>query len=196
MILKPVPLLLFLFLNAGFLLSAADGDMTPKPQSSEPESSAAADRENQSRYFRDSGNQMDSLVDRIRFKISYSMEKAKEYFNLACSSVTDTLPAKGRDLKAHANMEYEDLLEKGRKVVSETTEQAMQDFSRRGREIGQDFSSKGREIGQDISSKGRKIGQDISRKGREIGQDAQKLGTELKNDVSNGFRGQTDRKDR
>lgn len=133
---KTIPLLFIFLLNAGFLMLSAD---EKKPVSQ-------ANKENKSHYFQDSGSQVDSLVDRIRFKISYSWDKSAEYFRLACSSVTDNAVSKGRDIKAHANSKKDELLDKGRQAVRETTQQTMQDISRKGEELKQDLNQMGREV--------------------------------------------------
>ena len=138
---KKIPFLFFFLLNAGFLMLSA-GESVP---------TAPPAPEKKSRYFQDSGLQMDSLVDRIRFKISYSWGKSAEYFHLACSSVTDTLPAKGRDIKAHADSKKDELLEKGRQAVRETAEQTMRDISRKGGEIKQDLNKMGDDLKSEAS---------------------------------------------
>ena len=134
--LKTIPFFFFLLMNAGFLMLSAD----------EKDSPASPEPVKKSRYFQESGSQVDSLVDRIRFKISYSWEKSAEYFRLACSAVTDTLPAKARDIKARADSKKDELLEKGRQTVRETTQQTMQDLSRKGEELKQDLNQMGREV--------------------------------------------------
>ena len=133
---KTIPLLFTFLLSAGFLMLSAD----------EKQPVSQADQANKSHYFQDSGSQVDSLVDRIRFKISYSWDKSAEYFRLACSSVTDNAVSKGRDIKAHANSKKDKLLEQGRQAVRETTQQTIQDISRKGEELKQDLNQMGREV--------------------------------------------------
>ena len=140
---KTIPLLFIFLLNAGFLMLSAD-EKQPVSQV-EPPQTASSKQENRSRYFQDSGSRVDSLVDRIRFKISYSWDKSAEYFRLACSSVTDNAVSKGRDIKAHAENKKDELLEKGKQAVRETAQQTMQDLSRKGEELKQDLNQMGRE---------------------------------------------------
>jgi hypothetical protein len=143
---RTIPLLFIFLLNAGFLVLSAD----EKPPVSEADpkntQTASTQQENKSRYFQDSGSRVDSLVDRIRFKISYSWDKSAEYFRLACSSVTDNAVSKGRDIKAHADGKKDELLEKGKQAVRETTQQTMQDISRKGEELKQDLNKMGSEV--------------------------------------------------
>lgn len=145
---KAIQLLFILLLNMGFQMFSADEKKPVLPSAqaqtqAQPNSSVPGKK---SHYFQDSGSEMDDLLDRIRFKISYSWGKSAEYFRLACSSVTDSLPAKGRDLKAHADSKKDDLLEKGRQAVRETTEQTMRDLSRKGDEVKQDLDKMGNEL--------------------------------------------------
>ena len=51
-------------------------------------------------FMRDLGEKADFLCNRIRFKISYSFYKSREYFRLAASAPKDSLPKHGRDLKS------------------------------------------------------------------------------------------------
>ena len=139
---KIIPLLFILLLNAAFPIFSADDKSGAQPSAQVH----PAAPEKKSHYFQDSGSEMDNLLDRIRFKIAYSWEKSAEYFRLACSSVTDTLPAKGRDLKAHADSKKEALLEKGRQAVRETTDKTMSDLSRRGDELKQNLDKMGNDI--------------------------------------------------
>lgn len=149
---KFIPLLSILLLNAVFPVFSADD----KPTVRQPEQVQSAIPEKKSHYFQDSASEMDNLVDRVRFKISYSWSKSAEYFRLACSSVTDSLPAKGRDIKAHAESKKEELIEKSRKAVRETTEQTMKDISRKGEEIKQDLNKMGQEIKDETAEEIRK----------------------------------------
>ena len=140
---KIIPLLFLLLLNAGFLMLSADEE---KPVGPAGQKTTSARPEKESHYFQDSGSRVDGLVDRIRFKISYSWEKSAEYFRLACSSIKDNAVLKGRDIKAHAEGKKDDLMEKSRQAVRETTEQTMQNISGKGEEIKQDLNKMGREI--------------------------------------------------
>ena len=146
---KIIPLLFLFLLNTGFLMLSAD-EKTPACQDRTRNIQAPAAEKN-SHYFQDSGSCMDSLVDRIRFKISYSWEKSAEYFRLACSSVTDSAAKKGRDIKAHAAGKKDELMEKGRQAIRETTEQTMQHLSGKGEEIKQDLNKMGQEIKDDAA---------------------------------------------
>ena len=149
---KFIPLLFILLLNVDFPMLSAD-DKTPVRQPAQVQSAIS---EKKSHYFQDSASELDNLVDRIRFKISYSWSKSAEYFRLACSSVTDTLPAKGRDIKAHAESKKDELIEKSSKAIRETTEQTMKDISRKGEEIKQDLNKMGQEIKDETAEEIRK----------------------------------------
>ena len=142
---KTIPLLFFFLLNAGFLMLSADEKQSVSQANQENTQSATPRQETKSRYFQDSGSRVDSLVDRIRFKISFSWDKSAEYFRLACSSITDSAAEKGRDIKAHAESKKDELVEKGRQAVRDTTQQTMQDLSRKGEELKQDLNQMGRE---------------------------------------------------
>lgn len=146
---KTIPLLFLFLLNAGFLMLSADEKKTDIPDG--PKTLQGSSGEQKSHYFQDSGSQVDSLVDRIRFKISFSWEKSAEYFRLACSSIKDNAVSKGRDIKAHADGKKDDLMEKGRQAIRETTEQTMQNISDKGEEIKQDLNKMGQEIKDDAS---------------------------------------------
>lgn len=143
---KTIPLLFIFLLNAGFLMLSADEKQTVGRADRENTQTASPRQETKSRYFQDSGSQVDSMVDRIRFKISYSWDKSAEYFRLAWSSVTDNAVSKGRDIKAHADSKKDELLEKGRQTVRDTTRQTMEDLSRKGEELKQDLNQMGREV--------------------------------------------------
>ena len=144
---KTIPLLIVLILNAAFPMFAEEKKETPEPPSRQqkPSETQSPEQDKKSSYFQDSGSSVDSLVDRIRFKISFSMGKSAEYFRLACSSITDSAQTTGRDIKAHADRKKDELLEKGRQAVRETTKQAMEDISRKGDEIRQDLNKAGQE---------------------------------------------------
>ena len=146
---KTIPLLILLLLNAVFTVSG-DNEKTSAQPHGQTESSSP-DPNKKSRYFQDSGSQVDSLVDRIRFKIDYSWSKSAEYFRLACSSITDSAQTRGRDLKAHADSKKDELLEKGTQAVRETAKQTMEDISRKGSEIKQEVNKMGQEIKDDAS---------------------------------------------
>lgn len=70
-----------------------------------------------SRIFQDSGSQVDSVFDRIRFKISYSWMKAGDYFRAAFSAGSDLLPAKKEELKQKTQAQKEALMEKGKDML-------------------------------------------------------------------------------
>ncbi len=140
---KSIPLLFLFLLNAGFLMLSAD--------EKKPDGHQALSEEKGSHYFQDSGSRVDSLVDRIRFKISFSWEKSAEYFRLACSSLSDDASRKGRDIKAHADRKKDELMEKGKQAIRETTEQTVQNISVKGEEIKQDLHKMGQEIKDDAS---------------------------------------------
>ena len=99
-----------------------------------------------SHYFEQSGSQLDSLVDRVWFKIVYSWGKSGEYFRLACSSVTDSVPAKKRDVEARIAIKKDELLEQGKNAVRESTEQAVQELSEKGKEFRNDLDKAGAEL--------------------------------------------------
>ncbi len=142
---KKIPLFLLIFSAAGFfILSGAE---TSRPQGKELEKSS---------YFQNSGSQMDSLLDRIRFKIYYSWEKSGEYFRLACSSVTDSAAPKQRDAEARIILKKDDLLEKGKQTVRESARQTIQNLSRKGEELKQDLHKAGEEVKSEISDEFRK----------------------------------------
>ena len=143
---KTIPLLFFFLLNAGFLMLSADEKQSVSQAAQENTQTTPSKQETKSRYFQDSGSQVDSLVDRIRFKIAFSWDKSAEYFRLAFSSVTDNAVSKGRDIKAHAESKKDELVEKGKQAVRDTTQQTMQDLSRKGEELKQDLNQMGREV--------------------------------------------------
>ena len=149
---KIIPLLFILLLNAAFPIFSADDKSGAQPSAQVH----PAAPEKKSHYFQDSASEMDNLVDRVRFKISYSWSKSAEYFRLACSAVTDSMHAKERDLKAHAESKKDELIEKSRKAVRETTEQTMKDISRKGEEIKQDLNKMGQEIKNETAKEIRK----------------------------------------
>ena len=97
-------------------------------------------------YFEQSGSQVDSLTERVWFKITYSWEKSGEYFRLACSSVTDSIPAKERDAKARLIIKKDELLEKGKNTVKEAAGQAVQDLSGKGKELRNDLEKMGTDV--------------------------------------------------
>ena len=135
---RTVPLFTVFLLTAEFLVFSASGipadnaEKKPSPP--------------QSHYFQESGAQVDSLVDRVRFKIAYSWDKAWEYFRLACSSVPDAVPAKARDAESRIRLKTDELVEQGRQAVKDTADRTMKDLSEKGREIGDDIKKTGENI--------------------------------------------------
>lgn len=99
-----------------------------------------------SRYFQDSGSQVDSLIDRIRFKISYSWMKSGEYLRLAFSSVPDSLPAKQRDVQARFEIKKDELVEQGKEAVRGAAGKAAETISEKSGELKEDLSKAGSEI--------------------------------------------------
>ena len=143
---KTIPLLFIFLLNAGSLMLSAD-EKQPVGQSDPKNTQTASPyQETKSRYFQDSGSRMDSLVDRIWIKITYSWNKSAEYFHLACSAAKESGSAKKQETDAPADSKKDVLLEKGRQAVRETTQQAMKDISRKGEELRQDMNKMGREV--------------------------------------------------
>ena len=142
---RTIPLLTIFLLTAEFLVFSA----------AENQSSAAGSKPAvpQSHYFQESGVQVDNLVDRLRFKISYSWDKAWEYFHLACSSVPDAVPAKARDADSRIRLKTDELVEQGRQAVRETADRAIKDLSEKGREIGEDIKKTGEDIKTEAGKK-------------------------------------------
>ena len=97
-------------------------------------------------YFQESGSQVDSLVDRIRFKIAYSWMKSGEYLSLAFSSVPDSLPAKQRDVQARLEIKKEELAAQSREAVRNAAEQTRAAISQTGSELRDDLEKAGSEI--------------------------------------------------
>ena len=135
---KTIPLLTVFLLAAEFLVFSGsemqNNDAGKKPSAP------------QSHYFQESGAQVDNVVDRIRFKITYSWDKAWEYFRLACSSVPDAVPAKARDADSRIRLKTDELVEQGRQAVKDTADRTMKDISAKGREIGEDIKKTGEDI--------------------------------------------------
>ena len=135
---KTIPLLTVFLLTAEFLVFSGsemqNNDAGKKPSAP------------QSHYFQESGAQVDNVVDRIRFKITYSWDKAWEYFRLACSSVPDAVPAKARDADSRIRLKTDELVEQGRQAVKDTADRTMKDISAKGREIGEDIKKTGEDI--------------------------------------------------
>ena len=146
---KSIPLLFIVLLITGFLMLSAEEKKTDSPD--KPKQIQTSSEEKKSSYFQESGSHVDSLVDRIRFKISFSWEKSAEYFRLACSSIKDNAVSKGRDIKAHAEGKKDELMEKGKQAIRETTDQTMQNISGKGEEIKQDLNKMGQEIKADAT---------------------------------------------
>ena len=142
---RTIPLLTVFLLAAEFLLFSAD----EKPNAGTVRKPAGP----QSHYFQESGAQVDNVVDRVRFKISYSWEKAWEYFHLACSSVPDAVPAKARDADSRIRLKTGELVEQGRQAVKDTADRTMNDLSEKGREIGEDIKKTGEDIKTEAGKK-------------------------------------------
>ena len=167
---KTVPLLTVFLLAAEFLVFSGS-EMQNNATGKKPAGP-------QSHYFQESGVQVDNVVDRIRFKISYSWDKAWEYFRLACSSVPDAVPAKARDADSRIKLKTDELVEQGRQAIKDTADRTMKDITEKGREIGEDI---------------KKTGKDITEKGREIGEDIKKTGKDIKTEAGKKFRENTDK---
>ena len=115
----------------------------------QPSAPAPAPVENQppkSSYFQDSGSQVDSLVDRIRFKIAYSWEKSGEYFRLAWFAVGDAGRTKRRDAEARIAIKKDELLEKGKEKAKEAAGEVVRGISEKGKELRDDLSKAGSEV--------------------------------------------------
>lgn len=144
-----IPFLCLVFLTVGCSVFS-----TEKPSGKAP--SPAAPGPGKTYYFQNSGSQIDSLLDRIRFKISYSWGKSGEYFRLACSSITDSVPAKARDVESRISVKKEELLEQGRQAVRETAGQAGQKLSEKGQELKEDLKKMGEEVQTEAAKEFRK----------------------------------------
>ena len=142
---KTIPLLTVFLLAAEFLIFSAD----EKPNAQAVKKPAAP----QSHYFQESGAEVDNVVDRIRFKITYSWDKAWEYFRLACSSVPDAVPAKARDADSRIRLKTDELVEQGRQAVKDTADRTMKDLSEKSREIGEDIKKTGEDIKTEAGKK-------------------------------------------
>ncbi|MBO4648826.1 MAG: hypothetical protein J5806_11795 [Lentisphaeria bacterium] len=141
-------------------LSAAPVPGPTEKQSNSPAPSETGDNarpvpgqasQPKSRYFTDSGSQVDSLVDRIRFKIDYSWYKAGEYFRLAIASINDTAEVQKRDIAARAAIKKDELIEEGRQAVKKSADGAIDDLGRRGEELKQDLGRIGETITTEAS---------------------------------------------
>ena len=142
---RTIPLLTVFLLAAEFLVFS-DSQMQRNDTAKKPSLP-------QSHYFQDSGAQVDNVVDRIRFKITYSWDKAWEYFRLACSAVPDAVPAKARDADSRIRLKTEELVEQGRQAVKDTADRTMKDLSEKSREIGEDIKKAGEDIKTDAGKK-------------------------------------------
>lgn len=129
--------ILVLFFLSGSMIAPCQEKKILKPEPAVQKKSS---------YFQDSGSYVDNWVDRIRFKISYSWEKSGEYFRLACSSVTDTLPAKSRDAKSKLSIRKEEWMDKGKQAVRDATEKVVRDITDKGNELRQDLNKAGNEL--------------------------------------------------
>lgn len=142
MLRKIFPLLCCWFLTAGGLYAAGtENAARPVPP----------------HYFQESGAGVDSLVNRIWFKITYSWSKSGEYFRLACSSVTDTLPSKKRDIKARVQIKKEefgkktseiknDLMQQGKETVRDSVNTASDEISREAAELQKELDDISNEL--------------------------------------------------
>ena len=135
---RTIPLLTVFLLAAEFLVFSVpekpDGSVKTEPAPPK------------SHYFQESGAQVDNIVDRIRFKIAYSWDKAWEYFRLAGSSVTDAVPAKARDADSRIRLKTGELVEQGRQAVRETADRTVKDLTEKGREIRNDLGKAGEDL--------------------------------------------------
>jgi len=138
-----IPLLILLLMTSGYPAFSTE-EKTEKPAPSPSPQSAAEPQK--IHYFEQSGTLMDSLADRVWFKIVYSWEKSGEYFRLACSSVTDSFSTKERDAKARLSIKKDELLEKGKNAVKETAGQAAQELSEKGKELRKDLDKMGSDL--------------------------------------------------
>ena len=130
-----IPFLFFLL-----LLTACPGVSADEP------AAPAKNEPRKSQYFQQSGSQVDSLVDRIWFKICYSWEKAGEYYRLACSSTTDSFPARRRDAEARIAIKKDELIQQGTEKVKEAAGEAVRGLSEKGRELRDDLGKMGGEV--------------------------------------------------
>ena len=134
-----LPVLAILFCAGSFFVRAEEtGPSGQQPAGTEPAA--------RSRYFQDSGSRVDNLIDRIRFKISYSWMKSGEYLRLAFSSVPDSLPAKQRDVQSRIEIKKDELIEQGKEAVRGAADKAAETFSEKSGELKEDLSKAGSEI--------------------------------------------------
>ena len=132
-----IPFLLVLLLLTACPCFSAEGPSAPAPAQNQPPKSS---------YFQDSGSQVDSLVDRIRFKIFYSWEKSGEYFRLAWFAVADSRHAKCRDAEARIAIKKDELLEKGKEKAKEAAGEVVRGISEKGKELRDDLGKIGSEV--------------------------------------------------
>ena len=132
-----IPFLFLLLLLTASPCFSAENPSVPAPAQNEPP---------KSQYFQNSGSQVDSLVDRIRFKISYSWEKSGEYFRLAWFAVSDSSHAKRRDAEARIAIKKDELLEKGKEKAKEAAGEVVRGISEKGKELRDDLGKAGSEV--------------------------------------------------
>lgn len=109
------------------------------------------------------GEKADFHLNRIRFKISYSFYKSREYFRLAASSPRDAVPKHTRDLKSRLKAKQEDF----GKQFSDFRKEAQQKGEEQIRK-GVDQISKGFERQKDA------VSEHLQKAGKEFRKEAQK----------------------
>ena len=136
--------------SAALLLTCLALSASSVPET-DAKSALPAPADPKSHYFADSGSRIDSLVDRLLFKIRYSWSKSGEYFRLAIASIGDPSETKKRDAEARAAVKKDELIEEGKQAVRNTADQAVRDLERKGGEIKQDLGRMGEEIKTEAS---------------------------------------------
>lgn len=132
-----IPFLFLLMLLTASPCFSAEEPSVPAPAQNQPPKSS---------YFQDSGSQVDSLVDRIRFKIAYSWEKSGEYFRLAWFAVSDSTHSKRRDAEARIAIKKDELLEKSKEKAKEAAGEVVRGISEKGKELRDDLGKIGSEV--------------------------------------------------
>ena len=114
-------------------------------------------------FMRDLGEKADFLCNRIRFKISYSFYKSREYFRLAASAPKDSLPKHGRDLKSRLEIKKEEMHNRFSTLKEEAVNKGKEEFRKQTTEISGTLQRQKEAVSSQIQKTGNEVKKEAQR---------------------------------
>lgn len=114
-------------------------------------------------FMSELGKKADFFCNRIRFKISYSFYKSREYFTLAASAPADAVPAHKRDLKSRLNIKKDQM----RKDLTKFREEAVNKGKEQWRKGSEELSERFQKHKETVTDELQKMGKEFKKEARD-----------------------------